>query len=234
MKTSVLQCGSGEDVLFLHGYGATKECFLRQIKYFSAFYRVTAFDFWGFGESESPSVPWSLDDYAAHTIALMEEYGVAKPRVLAHSFGARVAVKAESATPTFRSLVLTGAAGINLGHGGLYHAKIRAYRAVKKIAPGFADRHFGSEEYRRLDPIARETYKRIVNEDLRAAAEKIAVPTLLIYGEHDRTTPVKVGEAYAERIARSELCVLPDCGHFPFLDAPITFHRLTEEFWERT
>lgn len=234
MKTSVLQCGSGEDVLFLHGYGATKECFLRQIKYFSDFYRVTAFDFWGFGESESPSVPWSLDDYAAHTLELMEEHGVTKPRVLAHSFGARVAVKAESLAPTFRSLVLTGAAGINLGHGWLYHAKIRAYRAVKKIAPGFAERRFGSEEYRRLDPIARETYKRIVNEDLRTAAEKIAVPTLLIYGERDRTTPVKVGEAYAGRIARSELCVLPDCGHFPFLDDPLTFHRLTEEFWERT
>lgn len=233
MKTSVLQCGAGEDLLFLHGYGATKECFLRQINYFSSFYRVTAFDFWGFGESSSPSSPWSLYDYAARTAELLREYGVRRPHVIAHSFGARVAIKAEAIEPTFRSLILTGAAGIRLGHGPLYRLKVGTYRAVKRVAPRFADRHFGSEEYRKLDPIARETYKKIVNEDLRDLAEKIGIPTLLIYGERDKTTPVRAGMIYCSRIRRSELCVLPDCGHFPFLDDEVTFDRVAEEFWER-
>lgn len=233
MKTSVLQQGTGEDLLFLHGYGATKECFLRQINYFSSFYRVTAFDFWGFGESEPPDRPWTLDDYVIRTLELMSEYGVERPRVIAHSFGARVAVKAEATLSPFHSLVLTGAAGINLGHGPLFHLKVGAYRAVKRVFPDFAERHFGSEEYKKLDKTAKETYKKIVNEDLREVAERICVPTLLIYGENDKTTPVKAGMVYCSAIKRSELCVLPDAGHFPFLDDEITFNRITEEFLER-
>ena len=49
---SFLQKGNGENLLFLHGYLSNKESFSAQIAYFSKFYRVTAVDFLGFGQSE--------------------------------------------------------------------------------------------------------------------------------------------------------------------------------------
>ena len=52
MNISVLRAGEGRDLLFLHGYLASKESFLPQIEYFSRNFRVTAFDFPGFGQSD--------------------------------------------------------------------------------------------------------------------------------------------------------------------------------------
>lgn len=230
-----MQCGEGKDLLFLHGYGANKESFLPQIKYFSKFYRVTAFDFTGFGKSPPLSEAWSVEDYANETERLIEELSLKKPSIVAHSFGARVAVKLAArpnAKNTLEKLILTGAAGINLNRGLLYRAKITAYRACKKFFPGYAEKHFGSAEYRVLTPIMRESYKKIVNEDLRGEAQKIVLPTLLIYGEKDDITPINVGMVYRSHIKNSQLKVMNGCGHFAFTDDPLTFQRLTEEFLE--
>ena len=109
----VLQRGAGKDVLFLHGYGARKECFLPQINYFSRFCRVTAFDFTGFGDAPPLASPWAVDDYAAETRDVVRSLGLSRPHVVAHSFGARVAVKIAAADEGFfGKMVLTGAAGI--------------------------------------------------------------------------------------------------------------------------
>lgn len=232
-KTSVLQCGEGKDLIFLHGYGASKECFLQQINYFSRFYRVTAFDFPGFGESEPLTAAWSVGDYAEFTRRYLGELKIHRPCVVAHSFGARIAVKMAAEEDCFEKMVLTGAAGIILKRGIGYRLKVNAYRAVKRIFPAYAEKNFGSEEYKTLNFLQRESYKKIVNEDLRFAAEKICVPVLLIYGENDKTTPVKSGMVYCSHIKNSELCIMPDCGHFAFLDDAISFDRITEEFLEK-
>lgn len=60
MKLSYLQKGCGKDLLMLHGYLATKESFYPQIEYFSRFYRVTALDFLGFGNSGELTEPYSV------------------------------------------------------------------------------------------------------------------------------------------------------------------------------
>jgi pimeloyl-ACP methyl ester carboxylesterase len=232
LKTSVLQRGQGKDLLFLHGYGASKECFLRQINYFSKFYRVTAFDFPGFGQSESPATAWSVGDYAVFTREKLNEWQIHTPCVVAHSFGARVAVKMAAGENCFEKMVLTGAAGIIPPRGVIYRMKVGAYRATKRLFPAYAERHFGSEEYKKLSPVERESYKKIVNEDLRYEAEKIDVPVLFIYGEKDTTTPVKSGMVYCSHVKDSQLCVMPECGHFAFLDDEISFNRITEEFLE--
>ena len=232
-ETSVLQCGQGKDLLFLHGYGASKECFLPQINYFVHGYRVTAIDFPPFGNAPSLVSAWGVDDYVEYTLDILSRYDVKSPYVIAHSFGARVAVKASAGENCFEKMVLTGAAGINLNRGVAYKLKVFGYKAVRKISPAFANRHFGSEEYKKLSPMQKESYKKIVNEDLRQTAEKIKVPTLLVYGKEDKTTPVREGEEYCKRIVGSELCVMKDCGHFAFLDDVFTFNRITEEFLEK-
>ena len=48
---SFIRKGEGKDLVFLHGYLSSKEAFLPFLDYFSGRYRVTAFDFCGFGQS---------------------------------------------------------------------------------------------------------------------------------------------------------------------------------------
>lgn len=228
---SVIRCGRGKDLIFLHGFLSSKESFYPQIEYFSKFYRVTAFDFPGFGEAEPLERPFSVGDYADWTENFLEKEGIENPFVIAHSFGGRVAVKCLSRKNLFDRAVLCGCAGIIPKRTLKYRVRVGMYRFVKKIAPRYAEKKFGSAEYRSLSPVMRESYKKIVNEDLRKDAEKILCPVLFINGENDRETPLSSIEIYRQAIAGSKLTVLRSAGHFAHLDNPLAFNLAAEEFF---
>ena len=232
MNLCAIQRGEGEDLVFLHGYLSNKESFLSQIEYFSRRYRVSAPDFPGMGGANSLESPWSVDDYADWTQDALHALGVRRARVVAHSFGGRVAVKLLSRGGVFERAVLTGCAGIIPKRTLRYKLRVKTYRMVKKIAPRFAERRFGSSEYRSLSPVMRESYKKIVNEDLREDAKKIACPVLFLHGDSDREVPLSSIQVYLSHIPGAQLSVLAGCGHFAFLDDPLSFNLATEEFFK--
>lgn len=232
MNISVLQKGAGRDLVFLHGYLASKESFYPQIEYFSKLYRVTAFDFPGFGKSDSIPAAWSVGDYADWLKCFLEERKIRMPLVIAHSFGGRVAVKCLAREELFDRAVLCGCAGIVPKRTVAYRLRVKTYRTVKKIAPRYAEKHFGSSEYKTLSPIMRESYKKIVNEDLRGEAESITRPVLFVTGENDTATPVSSAEIYHRCVKDSRMLVLKGCSHFAHLDDPLAFNLAAEEFFQ--
>lgn len=217
-------------MVFLHGYLSSKEAFAGQVEYFSRFYRVTAFDFLGFGGSRCLTNAFSVFDYAAWMQEVFTLLRIQKPHVIAHSFGCRVAVKAAGAdNGAFDKIILTGPAGVILKRGFSYHAKVRTYRFVKKFAPKFAERKFGSEEYKTLSPVMKESYKKIVNEDLRADAARIGNPVLIVEGTGDKTTPLSEAKAYIDSLPNGRLKLMQG-GHFAFAEHPLIFNLIAEEF----
>lgn len=232
MRLSYLQKGEGKDLVMLHGYLSSKESFYPQINYFSKFYRVTALDFPGFGGADEIPYAYSVSDYADWTGEALCALGIGNPRVIAHSFGGRVAVKCLSRGGAFERAVLCGCAGIVPKRTFRYKARVKAYRVIKKFAPRYAERRFGSAEYRSLSPLMRESYKKIVNEDLREDAKKISRPVLFINGEKDGETPPSSAEIYAACVRGSRTLVLKGCGHFAHLDDPLAFNLAAEEFFK--
>lgn len=229
---SYLRKGVGKDILLLHGYGSQKESFYYQTEFLSKSFRVTAPDFLGFGCSEPLTRPWSVGDYAEWLFKFIKAEGLALPHIVAHSFGARVAFKLLSAHPDIADkLVITGGAGLVKPRSPQYIRRVKAYRRVKRLFPRLAERRFGSEEYRRLSPLMKESYKKIVNEDLRDCAAKIRNKTLLIYGENDTVTPPdEEGSTFNSLICGSRLKIMPCCGHFCFSEEPELFNHLLAEF----
>jgi len=215
----------------LHGYLSSKEAFMAQVRYFSQFYRVTAIDFIGFGDSAPLTQAFSVEDYALWTKAVLELLQVKHPHVIAHSFGCRVAVKLSALEPDFfDKILLTGAAGVVLKRGFSYHCKVKTYRLIRRFAPRFAERNFGSAEYRSLSPVMKESYKKIVNEDLRECARKMDREVLLVQGAEDTTTPKREAEAYLACFKRGRLTMM-DGGHFAFAQYPLAFNMIAEEFF---
>lgn len=229
-EVSYLQKGKGRELVFFHGYMSSKESFSAQIEYFSKYYKVTAIDFLGFGKSAPLTKAFSVSDYAEWTANVLRELGVERPSVIAHSFGCRVALKmAEDRGQVFDKLILTGPAGVIMNRGLSYTFKVRAYRFVKRIFPKFAEKRFGSAEYRALSPIMKESYKKIVNEDLRETASRVQNEILILEGKLDSTTPPKEAEAYLSVMKHAKLMYL-EGGHFAFSENPTTFNLLAEEF----
>ena len=229
MNVAYLRRGEGKDLVFLHGYLSCKESFYPQIGYFSRHFRVTAPDFPGFGESDRIPAAWSVGDYADWLEGFFKEQGIVFPYVIAHSFGGRVALKCLARGLIDRA-VLTGCAGIVKKRTIAYRIRVGGYRLVKRVAPRFAEAHFGSREYRSLSPLMRESYKKIVNEDLREEAGRIARPVLYLYGERDKETPLSSGRILHECTAGSKLAVFKGCGHFAHLEEPLMFNLAAEEF----
>lgn len=230
-KLSFIQKGTGKDMVFFHGYLSCKETFLAQIEYFSKFYRVTAFDFLGFGKSSKLTEPFSVSDYAAWTADALEYLKVKNPHVIAHSFGVRVAVKMVAQRgQVFDKLLFTGPAGIVEGRSFSYKMKVAAYRACRRVFPRFAESKFGSKEYRSLSPLMKESYKKIVNEDLRVDARKIERPLLIALGRDDTVTPLSQANIYKQNVQGSQIQIL-DGGHFCFMEHPTSFNLIAEEFF---
>ena len=229
MNIAYLRRGEGKDLVFLHGYLSCKESFYPQIGYFSRHFRVTAPDFPGFGKSDRIPAAWSVGDYADWLEGFFKEQGIVFPYVIAHSFGGRVALKCLARGLIDRA-VLTGCAGIVKKRTMAYRIRVGGYRLVKRVAPRFAEAHFGSREYRSLSPLMRESYKKIVNEDLREEAGRIARPVLYLYGERDKETPLSSGRILHECTAGSKLAVFKGCGHFAHLEEPLLFNLAAEEF----
>jgi pimeloyl-ACP methyl ester carboxylesterase len=59
---------------------------------------------------------------------------------------------------------------------------------------------------------------------------EIKAPVLIIHGANDGFVPVALARRAHERIAESELHVLPDCGHIPPRECPEEFNRLVGQF----
>ena len=218
-------------MLFLHGYLSSKESFYYQIKFLSKYFRVTAPDFLGFGASAKLEEAYSISDYCLWLDKFLQEAKLDKPHIIAHSFGARVAIKYLSGNPTAaEKLVITGGAGIVKPRSKKYIRRVKAYRRIKKIFPAFAEKHFGSKEYRTLSPVMRESFKKIVNEDLKDYATAVQNQTLLIYGKDDTTTPAEEeGRIFNSLIPNSRLEVV-EGGHFCFSEHPDNFNKLLQNF----
>ena len=192
---------------------------------------MTAPDIVGFGKSSPIERPYSVDDYCDWLENFIAKSKIKSPHILAHSFGARVAFKYLGGRGgSADKLIITGGAGIVKPRSPRYMRQVKRYRRVKKLFPKFAEKHFGSREYRTLSPLMKESYKLIVNEDLRSCAMNIKNKTLLLYGRDDTVTPAhEEGEIFKNTIVGSRLEIL-DGGHFCFSEHPDEFNRKIYKF----
>lgn len=238
---SFIQKGEGKDLVLLHGYLSSKEAFSAHIDYFSKTFRVTAIDFCGFGHSAPLASAFSVSDYAAWTSEAFSLLGVGEtPHCIAHSFGCRVAVKLQSLAAgggkaafgkaAFGKTIFTGPAGLLPKRTLRYKIKVKAYRAAKKLFPAFAEKKFGSAEYRSLSPVMKESYKKIVNEDLRGDIAKFSPPALVIEGDRDTITTAAEAEEYAKLLPQGRLQYISG-GHFAFAENAAAFTLAAEEFF---
>lgn len=67
--------------------------------------------------------------------------------------------------------------------------------------------------------------------DFHADLKTIQCPTLLIYGSYDPLTSLAGTKIHA-MIANSELIVLDECGHFPFIEKQNEFNEVLTDFME--
>ena len=79
----------------------------------------------------------------------------------------------------------------------------------------------------------KQTFVKIVNCHQDNLAKKISIPTLLIFGENDKETPVYMAKRFNRLIKNSKLHILKNTGHFCFLNQPEVFYDLVIHFLKK-
>lgn len=222
--------GEGTPLLLLHGWGCDAYTMRRIFDCFSSRGRdVTAIDFPGFGRSDTPPPEFTVYDYAAVVKKLTNSLFETKPDVIAHSFGARIAIILASQNSINRLLIADGA-GLKPRRGLKYRLKVGAYKLKRKLLKR-EPKNAGSDDYRALKPEMKRIFVSVVNTHLDGLLPEISCQTLLVWGKRDKDTPLYMAKRILRRVRESGLIVFENAGHFCFLDDPIRFELIALEFF---
>ena len=216
--------GEGVNVLFLHGWGANKNSWGNLVSLQDDFH-IWRIDLWGFGCTLAPTKVVGTHEYALGVTDFIKN--VIKDRVvlIGHSFGGKVAIDVASQTNLVSGLVLIDSAGVKPRFSLRRAIALQKYKRLKrKVAKGKMPKYvlekFGSRDYQQATGIMRSVLVRVVNEDILPLAKILRVPTLILWGRQDDTTPLYMAKTLHKTIANSRLCVVKG-GHFSFLDSDV-------------
>ena len=240
INTYYTQVGNGPDVLCLVGWGQDTRMFEPTQTALSKNFRVTCIDYPGFVQSDTMNMTWAVDDYVDWLHKFLTQMNISNPIIIAHSFGARVALKYNLKYP-IQKLVFTGAAGIRPKLKLRTQIRIRVYKILKRLVqlPLFKmyeedlKKAFGSEDYRAISGVLRDSFVRIVNEDLSDTLNKVEVPCLLIWGDKDDATPLWMGQKMEKEMKDAGLVIFENEGHYAYWNQIHRFNRIVDVFLEK-
>jgi pimeloyl-ACP methyl ester carboxylesterase len=212
---------SGPFVLFLHGTGGSGKAWYHQLRRLAPDYRAIALDLPGYGHSELTEGVTSVDDYAPFVIRCLDALGVDRAVVVGNSMGGRVCLQLALDHPErVQGLVLVDSSGIRVpGVPMLSPADVGAEEFARALffRPAMSSVPAGRPAW--LDTMERLT-QRPLRGDLGDRLGEIAVPTLILWGQHDRVIPPAYAEALHRGIRGSQLVWIARAGHVPMLERP--------------
>jgi len=238
-KVRVLDSGSGETVVVLHGWGGRIESMAPVIDCLAPRYRVLALDLPGFGESPAPEEVWGTPDYAGFVRSVLVELGIEVAHFVGHSYGAKTSLYiAASHEEIVKKLVLVSSSGLRSAASLKTRLKRTASRAARAAghlgAPGRAVKdavykRLASSDYRDAGPL-RPILVKVVNEDLSDLLPRVKASTLLVWGASDDAVPLNHARRMEKLIPDAGLVVFEGAGHFAYLDEPDRFCRVLRHF----
>ena len=234
------EAGSGPLVVFLHGLGMTRTGFDPQLTALASRYRCVAWDMPGYGVSPPLAGGLAFAALADQVAGLIEALGETRAHVAGLSMGGQIALHTALRHPgRVRSLALLDSSPAF----GLDGTDPEAWKRLRLDALDA-----GQTPESMAEPVLRSimapgaeagavaaavaSMSRIPADGLRAAVEflpthdvrerlgEIAVPTLVLVGEHDEETPLAYAEALAAGISRARLQIIPGAGHISNLENP--------------
>jgi pimeloyl-ACP methyl ester carboxylesterase len=205
-------------LVVLHGWKHDKSKWDDFIKRFAPG-EVIIFDLPGFGEEKLINDRWGIPQYSAWVRERVETYNVHNVILLGHSFGGRIAGYVASEHPEWlKGLILYGSPSLYRPSPSV-RLKIAIAKLLKKMGGAKKNKDL-------MYPI----FKRAVTFDQTTTLPKIAVPTLLLWGENDSEVPTSIAKETHALIPDSQLIIMQDAGHNAHLDNPNLFYGIVKKF----
>lgn len=245
-------------LLFVHGIMGTWRNWIFNLLPFADRYRVIAVDLPGFGLSEMPKDPLTMQVYSDTVAELIRTLGLQNVTLVGNSMGGLVGtIFAKQNPELLEKLVLVDAAGFSTSNKKTQ----RASRFIPLFAPLLALGYVLRTLIARSRVLSTIFTKIVLWRPMNIPSELILVllsglgkpafvpaaqsifstpvsripgevttETLIIWGRNDSLIPKRDAFKFARMIPHADLRLIPDTGHIPMFETPDQFNAIIDEF----
>jgi pimeloyl-ACP methyl ester carboxylesterase len=252
--------GRTEAVVFVHGNPGPMDDWEALAPAAAAFARVVAMDLPGYGRAEHPhDFDYTVPGYARYLGALLDRLGVQRAHLVLHDFGGGFGLWWAHENPErFASATLINTGALK---GYRWHRMARLWQTpiLGELVQLTTTRSMLESALRRDNPkpmpaafidrvmrYADWNHRRAVLALYRATRDpekyfgssaprlrELDRPACVVWGAADKYLPVRFAHQQLETFPRAEVHVLPNLGHWPFVDDPEAVLRVVIPFLQR-
>jgi pimeloyl-ACP methyl ester carboxylesterase len=244
--------GAGPDVVFVHGWAASRRMWRQVSAQLSGRYRCWSIDLPGCGDSDRPVDLWySIPNLTNLVQGFIEGLGLNRPRLVGHSMGGMISLNVAARYPDLPERVavinpvVTGNAHLRrlahpLGRQGLIEwlGRITPRVLAPLLSTGDTLRVQGvqhirrrTEDFFKISPGALLSLGRaVISYDLSLHLHRITAPTLVILGDRDFNVPMSEGKLAARQISGARLHIMR-AGHVATDDRPADIAQQLQGFF---
>jgi pimeloyl-ACP methyl ester carboxylesterase len=227
----------------------------RVVESLSRSFHIIIIDLPGFGDSDCPIMPFSTRQYADIVSNVMNELKIDRAAIAGISYGGQIAATfAHSYSDRVEKLALIASTGL---HEHRWFAKndfawkifslIGKHVLLKSfMLTNFASRKSFYDMKNRPPDLVKNFHRKILQlgrreawlnglrnvyfseESFKKNLRELNIPTLIIWGEMDRSLPRKFADEFHSLIKNSTLKIFPRCSHSVPLEKP---EEMAQEFY---
>ena len=236
-RIHMLKSGEGDAVLSLHSIEGNLgwQPYLNALSRSACVYAPTHP---GYGTSERPAWLESISDMARFYLWMLQELRLDKVHLMGGFMGGWIAAEMAAMCPqALHSLTLIGTAGVRPTNGEIADIFLLGEEETINQSIGDADilaaaieREAPDIRARGREMTARLCWKPYMQDpSLIHLLPRVAVPTLVLWGENDRIVPPSAGERIAAAMPNARLVTIKGTGHLPHIEKPQEVVSLLQE-----
>jgi len=254
LKVRYLESGKGNDrhILFIHGLGSAADRWMKIPDELSSDFHSVAIDLPGFGESDKPTnIDYTINQFRKFIISFQKEISIhdEETSLIGHSLGGYIASEiAIQNQNQVKQLVLIDSSGMlnqptpileEYFNAAMNPSKNNVRKVFEKMVadPSRIPPQLVDGFIRRINmPNAKQAFKFTLANSTKTqiGLDRLrqinSIPTLILWGVHDKVIPIEHSEFFKEAIENSRLEIIDDAGHAPFAEKPDQVCKILKNF----
>lgn len=220
--------GTGPAVVLLHAFPLSGSMWGPQIEALRGRYRMIVPDLRGFGGSDAPLGPYTMDQQADDVAALLDQLGVAQVALCGISMGGYIALALCDTRAGADSEEGKAGREVNARLAEERGPGAIAVKMIPDLVAATAPEALREELHALItsnsaDGIAGALRGMALRPDSAPALAAIAAPTLIVVGSEDTLTPPAEASALHAAIAGSRRVEIAGAGHLANMERPAEF-----------